>query len=287
VPASDHVDTMVEWTKYWRDPALGGLDLLHARYITHAFGRHAHDTFAVEVLERGAHAFRYRGADHTPVAGDLVLLNPGGVHTGRPASPVGYGYRMLYPSVDLLRMVVEEVSGRARNAPYFPQPVVRDDPLAAAMRQLHLALAEPAPRLERESRLLTVLVAVVRRHAAERPPARATGAEPRAVTWAREFLEANADEDVSLAQLAAVAGLSPFHLARVFREAIGLPPHTYLDQVRVERAKGLLAAGLPIARAAADVGFADQSHLSRRFKRLVGVTPGQYRAGSKNVQDLV
>ena len=278
---------MGEWTKFWRDPALGGLDRLHARYITHAFGRHAHDTFAIEVLERGAHTFRYRGADHAPVAGDLVLLNPGEVHTGRPASPLGYGYRMLYPSVEQVRMAAEEISGCSRNDPYFPRPVVRDDRLAAAMRHLHIALAEPAPRLERESRLLTVLVAVVRRHAAERPPARATGMEPRAVTWAREFLEANAAEEVSLAQLAEVAGLSPFHLARVFREAVGLPPHAYLDQVRVERAKRLLAAGLPIARAAADVGFADQSHLTRRFKRLVGVTPGQYRAGSKNVQDLV
>lgn len=105
------------------------------------------------------------------------------------------------------------------------------------------------------------------------------------MTWAREFLEANAEQDVSLVRLAAVAGLSPFHLVRVFREAVGLPPHAYLDQVRVERAKGLLSAGLPIARAAAEAGFADQSHLTRRFKRLVGVTPGQYRAGSKNVQD--
>jgi AraC-like DNA-binding protein len=193
---------------------------------------------------------------------------------------------MFYPSVEQVRMAAEEIGGSSRTDLYFPHPVVRDDRLAATMRQLHNALAEPAPRLERESRLLTVLVAVVRRHAAERPPARATGAEPRAVTWAREFLEANAAEDVSLAQLAEAAGLSPFHLARVFREAVGLPPHAYLDQVRVERAKRLLAAGLPIARAAAEVGFADQSHLTRRFKRLVGVTPGQYRTGSKIVQDL-
>ena len=76
--------------------------------------------------------------------------------------------------------------------------------------------------------------------------------------------------------------VSPFHLVRVFRDQIVLPPHTYLTQVRVKRAKALLAQRWPIAQVAFEVGFADQSHLTRRFKGVVGMPPGQYR---KIVQD--
>lgn len=274
-----------EWVKFWRDPDLGQLELLHATFVTHAFGRHTHDTFAIGVIEAGAQTFRYRGADHTPAAGDIVLLNPGEVHTGQAANPGGYVYRMLYPDPEYLRVVAEDISGKASDVPFFPYPVVPDESLAALIRDLHMVLGGSAPRLEREVRLRMALAALIRRHADDRPPPRPFGEEPQAVAWARELLEAHADQDVSLSQLAMETGLSPFHLTRVFHKAVGMPPHAYLDQVRVARAKQLLASGLPIAQVAAEAGFADQSHLTRRFKRLVGATPGQYRAGSKNVQD--
>jgi AraC-like DNA-binding protein len=85
-------------------------------------------------------------------------------------------------------------------------------------------------------------------------------------------------ENPSLEQLSALAGLSQYHLVRVFRQETGLPPHTYLTQTRIERAKEQLQAGEPIAAVAATTGFADQSHFTKRFKRIVGVTPGQYIA---------
>jgi AraC-like DNA-binding protein len=80
----------------------------------------------------------------------------------------------------------------------------------------------------------------------------------------------------SLAELSAVARLSPFHLLRLFRAGVGLPPHQYLMSLRVERSKELLGRGAPIAEVAARTGFADQSHLTRCFKRLAGVTPGRF-----------
>jgi len=83
---------------------------------------------------------------------------------------------------------------------------------------------------------------------------------------------------------ARVAGLSPCHLNRVFRRALGLPPHAFQTQLRVVRAGALLRRGWPLAAVAAETGFADQSHLTRRFKTVVGVTPGAYRE-RKNVQD--
>jgi AraC family transcriptional regulator len=94
-----------------------------------------------------------------------------------------------------------------------------------------------------------------------------------------EYLEEHLEVGASLEQLAAVARLSPYHFARQFKAATGLPPHQYLITRRVERARQLLQAGtdLSLAAIAARAGFADQSQFALHFKRLVGVTPGRFR----------
>ncbi len=101
---------------------------------------------------------------------------------------------------------------------------------------------------------------------------------------AREYLEDNFAENVPLAALAKVVNLSPFHLARVFGKEVGIPLHAYQAQARVRHARDLLLRGWPVARVAQQTGFADQSHLARHFKRLVGVPPGSYARNSKNVR---
>ena len=79
-----------------------------------------------------------------------------------------------------------------------------------------------------------------------------------------------------------IAGLSSFHLCRVFKAGVGLAPHAYVSQLRVRRAKQLMAEGVPIAQAAVDAGFFDQAHLSRHFKRIIGLTPGRYVTACRN-----
>jgi AraC-like DNA-binding protein len=93
----------------------------------------------------------------------------------------------------------------------------------------------------------------------------------------RDFLHDQISENVSLEQLAAIAGLSPFHLCRVFRQTFGVPPHVYQTQVRILHAKKMLANGQSLSEIAQASGFYDQSHFGWHFKRLVGVTPASYR----------
>ena len=139
--------------------------------------------------------------------------------------------------------------------------------------------------LERESRLLWAMTQLVSRHAERRPLGRHRDREPRAVRRAREYLEGRYAENVSLECLSRVAGLSRFHLLRAFRDETGLPPHAYLLGVRLREAKSLLLDGVPVARAAQDAGFFDQSHFTRHFKRLVGVPPGQYAPGRRSLAE--
>lgn len=270
-----------EIATFWRDPALHNLELLHAHYVTHSFAPHSHEGFAIGAIERGAERFAYRRANHIAHAGTVVVINPGEMHTGAALLPSGWSYRMLYPDASVLQAVASEMSGRPRDIPFFAEPVLDDPTIAAHILQVHALLELPSSPLERESRLLPMLARLIERHAdvrplrSERPRAQAAPA----VWRVRDYLTEHYAEAVTLDELAAIAGLSPFHLLRTFSAAVGMPPHVYLTQVRVGRAKALLAAGLPIAEVATLTGFVDQSHLTRHFKRTVGVAPGQYVRG--------
>ena len=273
-----------EKTVFWRDPHLRDLEMLQATYITHAFTRHTHDEFGIGVIEGGAEAFDYGHARHVAPAGSVVIVNPGDVHTGQAATSVGWSYRMFYPAASLLEQAASQLTDRPRALPLFSQAVIQDDEMAQRISNLHRTLESTGDPLERESRLLTLLTGLIERYATDRPQPITVGTEDRAVGRVREYLTAHYDQSITLEQLSKVAGLSQFHLLRVFRNHTGLPPHLYLTRLRINRAKRLLRQGRSIAQVALETGFVDQSHLTHQFKRTVGVTPGQYN--SKIIQDF-
>jgi AraC-like DNA-binding protein len=275
--------TIQEQIKLWRLPELGNLELMHATYVTQSFPRHTHEGFGVGVIERGALGFYYRGENVVAPPGVISLVNPGEVHTGHAAAESGWTYRMFYFDAPLLQEAASEIAGRPKDIPFFQAGVIHDDCLASSIRSLHLTLEKKeASTLERESRLLWMLTQLVIRHADAPLALRTVGQERQPVKRVQEYIKAHLHENLSLNQLASVAHLSPFHFIRVFQKELGLPPHAYLTQARVNRAKTLLAKGRKIADTAFETGFVDQSHLTRHFKRITGVTPGQYR---KIVQD--
>jgi len=268
-----------ERARFWRLPDLHALEVLHATYLTHTFARHTHDGFVVAAVERGVEAFYYRGAMRLAPAGSIVVVEPGEMHTGHAGSRLGWTYRVLYPEAALLQRAAVALGGSPDHVPSFPA-VIEDPALYASFQQLHATLDGSTTALERESGLTEALAHLVARHGGERLTLPSIGREQGPVEVVRDYLEAHYGENPSLDELARLAGLSPFHLLRVFRRALQLPPHAYLTGVRIARAKALLAAGWPAARIATETGFADQSHLTRQFKRLVGVTPGQYARGA-------
>lgn len=268
---------------YWRPAETPGLELMRATFRRQNFAPHFHPCYAFGVIESGAMAFDYLGRSHVAAAGEINLVVPGEVHDGRAANGPGWTYRMFYLDPAHLTRAAGEMAGRAQGAPYFPTGVLKDRKAAEALARLHVFFSRPGPfRLERESRLLCVLAGLIRRHATAAPPDAKVGREPGAVKRARELLEARYRDNPSLEELSLAAGLSRYHLLRVFKEQTGLTPHAYLDLARLGRARTLLDQGQGIAQAAAAAGYSDQSHLNRRFKRIFGITPGQYR---NSVQD--
>ncbi|MBI4780252.1 MAG: AraC family transcriptional regulator [Oscillatoriophycideae cyanobacterium NC_groundwater_1537_Pr4_S-0.65um_50_18] len=270
-----------EQVKFWRDPALNNIEMLRATYVTHSFSRHTHEGYAIGVIDAGVEEFTYQGATHQATAGSLVIVHPGEVHTGHAGTAEGWQYRMLYPDVTLLQRAIAELQDNAATIPYFPNPVIQDSPLAGQVRRLHMALEATESQLERESRFLWTLAQLILRYADRRSATFLLGQEHQAVLRVRDYLKAYFADSISLDQLAQIAHLKPLRLLRVFQRETGLPPHAYLVQLRVQQAKLMLSSGKAIAQVAFETGFTDQSHLNRHFKRLVGMTPGQYAIGCR------
>jgi AraC-like DNA-binding protein len=275
-----------ESARLWSVPHLNNLKLMRATYITYAFSRHVHDYFAIGAIVEGLQTFSYRRERHiTPLRG-LFLLNPGEPHDGEAATAAGFTYRVIYPEPEMMQQVAAEIAGHSRDVPLFSDAVISDPPLVDAFCRIHAALEREGSALEQQSRMLMLLAALITRHADPRPRVRPVGQERREVARVRRYLEERYDQEITLVELGQVAGLSSYYLVRVFHREVGLPPHAYLESVRIRRAQDLLAAGCPIVDAAYATGFSSQSHLTNTFKRFIGVTPKQYAQQRKNLQDL-
>lgn len=262
---------------FWRDPDLPGVEVRYSSYNEEAFRKHTHTTYSIGWIETGRTTFDLEGGSHTASAGQLVLIPPDTVHACNPDPDSGMTYRMFYVDGMWLETVAVEVFGREAGRTAFPNPVVDDLDLLRIWRFLQLAIVEGAEKLEKESLLVQGLADLLSRHA-EMGNTPLPASDDGAVGKVKEYLAANLSDKVSLDVLSGVAHLSRYHLLRVFQDAIGLPPHAYQNQLRVNLGKKLLAEGVAISQAAVEAGFADQSHFSRVFKQFTGATPKQYQA---------
>jgi AraC-like DNA-binding protein len=258
--------------------SIGALDLFHFQSYDHAFPRHSHDRFTVGVFGEGNGSIRMNGASWRAADGAILVVPPDAPHSADPLRGRGWTYRTLYPSGD----VMDAALGRPSESARFSRPVVADREIAMSISMLHETLESSGSTLATEVTLLEVLARLVERHGE-------SGASPRAkyagsaVILARRYLDENYSAAIRLAELSSVCGMSPFHLIRSFREAVGMTPHAYLTQVRANRARELLPGGMAISAIAYRCGFSDQSHLTRTFKRIFGVTPGMYVDASSRV----
>ena len=256
-----------------RDSALK-LTFCEARFFSHRFPPHSHAYYVLGVIARGHHWVRYRGVRHDIPPGGMVVLEPEIEHMCEPDIGNSFVWRAVYPSREQIREAAESLFG-SRSVVTFPQVRIDDLVLLRYFNVLHWALRKKLSLLTRESLLVRFLTRLITCHArqAHKSAPRKTR---RTVREARAFLEANLSTNLTLDQIACHLGTDRFRLTRDFNREFGLAPHTYLDCLRVREAQRLLAQGMPPAEVAPAVGFTDQSHLIRRFKRQIGVTPGRY-----------
>jgi AraC-like DNA-binding protein len=218
------------------------------------------ESYTITRVEAGRCSFLTRGKVWSSEPGSLRIQAPGDVV--RDLARDGAG---TYQIVVLSPHAVEGVNDNVRIHPHLEA----GDPRGVAFQRLHDAVQAGASRLALE-------VAVIEATSAFAAIQGAKCEQTRAVRRALEHLRERLAAEVTLDALADYAGIDKFHLCRAFRAQVGLPPHAYLTQLRILRAKELLAAGVKPSEVAPRVGLYDQSQLNRHFRRLVGTTPGAY-----------
>jgi AraC-like DNA-binding protein len=274
------------WIELAQD-AETGIETLRAHFRGHAYDPHWHDSYLVGVTEQGVQQFNCRRAKHQSTPGKVFLLEPGDIHDGEAPTEDGFTYRMLYLDPQWLQ---RELSVVFENAPdnsqlSFANPLATDPRLAHATSLAFQTLHHGELKIVRQ----TALDSLLERLTSHLHWRTRYGEDPRlplVARKAREYLHANARFDIGLDQVAAAAGVDRFRLTRAFKAAYGLAPHAYLVQLRLSKARRMLADGVQPAAVAMELGFADQSHLGRWFVRAYGLTPAMYRKRCSNLPDV-
>ncbi len=261
---------------FWRERELGGACLLRARYEAHEFAGHVHDEMVVAVTEDGAGEVHTRQGSDVGGPGTVWVFAPGEYHEGKVFPDRRWAYRGFYLDAGALSALAEMFGDGAEGGVFVPPRLYHDTQLARMLLATHARLEQGAPLMEREALWWSAMGVLFGRYGRPRLNLVRAGPEAAKMRVARDYMAANYGHDIGNRELASLAGLSRYHFVRSFRRAFGMPPHAYLNQMRLLAAKRLLKEGRSPGEAAAAVGFFDQSHLTRVFKRAYGITPAVY-----------
>lgn len=262
-----------DWATFHPGPGIG-ITLMQAHFTQHTFERHSHPTYSVGVTRTGVQTFHCRGAHHASLSGNVMLFNPDEPHDGSRGSDEGFGYTMLYIEPAVVQGWLERSAG-TRASTYFRHTIVNDRQAAQRLLQVPAAAAQAQESLRAETLTADAIIGLLQRHGeTQTNEDRCADAGRDRMRRVRDYIDSHFAEDLTVEVLAAQAGLSRVHLTRAFRQHFGVPPHVYLNSVRLRHAQQALLTGQTLAAAALAAGFADQSHFNRRFRGSVGVAPG-------------
>lgn len=234
-----------------------------------SFARHIHDEFGVGLMTGGAQrSWSGRGAVEA-ACGQLITVNPGEVHDGQPVGRAR-SWSMLYISARLVGEVVADATEGKSTVRELHQPVVTNPRLAALFAQARAAALDAAPTRDLDESLIALFGGLI---GTRTLPISKTD---RRIATLREAIDDDPAAPHTLPAMAVQAGLSRFQTLRAFVGLTGLTPHAYTIQKRLDLARRQMRWAMPLAEAAIEAGFADQSHMHRAFVARYGYTPGQY-----------
>ena len=261
-------------THYWASRHMPGLSGLHAALTAHEYAPHSHRALVIAVTESGGSEFTSRGQVQEASGSVLLVFNPDEPHSGRLREGRHWNYRGLYIRRRLLRELTDGLG--AATPPYFAANAVADSEMIAAFLALHRDLQEGGePEAQRE-RLIDTLGLLYRRHGSGMGERKEAGGNRRAVELIRTLIHDQYSEPLRLEAMSQHAGMSLYQLIRQFKRRMGLTPHAYLTQIRLEAAIREMRRGASLAEAGLQAGFYDQSAFTKHFKHAYGITPLQW-----------
>lgn len=270
--------------RLWRNHQLFNIDFAHFTLSHHCFPRHFHDHYVIEWVISGSDVFYCNGSNYVAQQDQLILINPGEVHTGSTVADQSLSYFSLYPSEKELQRVAESMDICLPRHFNFQQSILREPALSEKFRLLFQSLCTDSNPLEREEIFLDCMYKLLAASIGKATLNHNDSYKDQRVKLLVEFLRNCFKEEITLQQMGELVRLNPFHLVRVFKKATGVSPYEYVLILRMEYAKQLLRSGSRVQDAALASGFYDTSHFNRLFRKMAAVTPkfflsskGQYR----------
>ncbi|MCP4024470.1 MAG: AraC family transcriptional regulator [Desulfobacteraceae bacterium] len=271
-----------EWKKYSSVHHLDNLETLKALFFKHSFGRHYHEGYALGIILEGSETYKCNKKINIAPKGSIVVVNPGEIHNGHASDDQkGWHYFMIYPHLSLIRKALAQLELPCERLPWFPETVIKDDLFARKLIDFMLAFEYQDSRLAIESHFLELLHGFIQKHGNFTVKNQKILKDTGKVKQVKEHIYDQYCESLSLESLAKEVGLSPYALLRLFKKQTGISPYLYQTGLRIQKAKHHLKAKLPMAETAAQCGFVDQSHMTKQFKKWMGITPGDYTNGQK------
>lgn len=263
-------------TRFWIDPRLRGLSLLAADFHTHEYTTHTHDALLVAVTETGGSEIKAGGVPDEIDAAALLVVNPEEPHSSRMLRSRRWRYRSLYLDLDGLAVVADAL-GLPSPFPSFDENVFHEHDLIHDFLELHQGLEARSDAFRERELLVGAFGRLVRRHGRERRRVLPAPDDRRLLDRVLRTIRERHAGPLTLEDLAAPLGLTQYQLIRLVKRGIGMTPHSYLTQVRLDVARDLLRRREALADVAQMSGFYDQAALTRHFKRALAITPLQYR----------
>lgn len=274
------------WVDLRHDP-LSGIETIRAHFTGHAYDPHWHDSYLIGVTEQGVQQFHSRRKQHQSRPGTVFMLEPEELHDGDAINAQGFTYRMLYLSQQQVEQQLSPLieQGTQQRELSFAATLRDDQQLAYAVWHAFEALWHNHPEIIKDAALDRLFVQLSQ-HPLWHHRTDIISKDAVLAQQAREWLIAHHAENPGLQTMAQALNIDRFRLSRLFQAHWGLPPHAWLVQWRLCQARQQLAKGQPPVDVAAALGFADQSHLGRWFKRACHLTPSRYQLACTNLPDL-
>ena len=251
-----------------------GLRLVIGTGIQNDFGQHIHDDCCVGIILSGRRKMIIGSREYPFAEGDVFIINPGEPHTVESDNMDSHSYAVLIIPAEIISGFASDLYGEGTEL-VFNNAVLNDAGISDRFRAVINAFREDDSSFEGESAFYSLIAFLARYHSQKGIPD-AEGNDNKAVNAARKFIDENFRDVISLELLSDIAGVSPFHLNRMFSLQTGMSPHSYMIHKRIESSKRLLLEGYSIAFVSAESGFSDQSHFTRFFKKITGTTPGRF-----------
>lgn len=242
--------------------------------IMQKFPNHFHDYYVIGFIESGQRHLSCKNKEYNIETGDLILFNPRDNHTCKQIDGRTLDYRCINIAPDVMRKFAFEITCKDY-LPYFTQTVLFHSDLTTCLHDLHLMIMQEEVDFKKEEIFMLIIEQLITEYS-DAVLTTSTEQSNIEINKVCHFLEDNYMKSIKLDDLCALTGLSKYYLLHSFTKQKGISPYSYLETIRIGKAKKLLEQKIAPIDVAFQTGFTDQSHFTNFFKRLIGLTPKQY-----------